>query len=685
MAIGSWLLARKLKANSQEPIAVRLKTQTQDNQPVEKYSKMNASHPNKLTPLGFILLLSLLLATSGSLPVRGADPEPGMTIPSLRDSLELAAFMDGLMASTMDGHRAAGAMVSIIQDGDLLFQRGYGYANIADSVKVDPGRTLFRIGSTSKLFTWIAVLQQVEAGRLDLDRDVNDYLVSFQVPDTYEEPVTLRSLLSHTPGFEDVLLKLFMRDGDDIPSLEEILTKQMPRRVRPPLEEAAYSNHGTGLAQYLVEKVSGLPFETYADRHIFEPLGMESSTFSQPLPRRLANRMATGYAFSDGAFREEGFEIVPMTGAGGASTTAADMTIFMDALLNHGRRDTIQIMDSLTFSIMKTPLLTHAKGMNPTLHGFLDTSPQHVRVIGHGGNTFLFHSQLALFPEHDTGLFVSFSGSDAALAYDQVMKHFIQRFFPDQEEAPPAIELDKEYLEGFAGTYLSNRRPHSDILKVIGLTNRVEVKVEGNKLLYTDFFGNSHLMPAIDSTTFRIPEKNTLVGFARAPGEKAQQLYMSDYPIMAAERPGRLYNAGLHIFILVVTLTCILYILIVWPWLYFARRLYDKKPRTRKPLPVFSRTVAWVTSLFLLLFYLLVFMAAGGEEIIFGIPPGIRIGLFFPLAAIPFILLMLASNVYIWKQPQTKNLSRLFYSLTTLVFILAFWQLYFFNMLGWQY
>ncbi len=635
--------------------------------------------------MGFILLLNVLLAAPGSLPARGAESEPGIMIHSLRDTLELAAFMDGLMASTMDDHRAAGAMVSIIQDGELLFQRGYGYANIADSVKVDPERTLFRIGSVSKLFTWIAVLQQVEAGNLDLDRDVNDYLETIKVPDTYEEPVTLRSLLSHTPGFEDVLLKLFMREEDDIPSLEEVLKRQMPKRVRPPLEEAAYSNHGTGLAQYLVEQVSGLPFETYADQHIFEPLGMESSTFSQPVPRRLANRMATGYSFRDGAFRKEGFEIVPMTGAGGASTTAADMAIFMETLLNHGRKDTISIMDSLTFSIMNTPVLTHAAGMNPVLHGFLDISPRHVQVIGHGGNTFLFHSQLALFPEYDTGLFVSFSGKDAGLAYDQVLKHFIDRFFPDQEPAPPLIQLEKDYLDGFSGTYLASRRPHSDILKLIGVINRAKVKVDNDNLVFTDFFGNSYRMLAIDSTSFWMPQQNILVGFERAQGEKAQKLHVSNDLIMSAERPGWFNNAWLHIFILVVTLICILYIIIAWPWIYFARRLYEKKPRTRKPLPVFSKTVAWITSLFMLLFYVLVIAAAGGEEIIFGIPLEIRVGLFFPLAAIPFIILMMATNVYIWKQPQIKNLSRLFYSLTTLVFILTILQLYYFNMLGWQY
>lgn len=646
---------------------------------------MRVIYKHLLNPAICVLLIMLILKYSGVYAAGYDYTRQEKGIPQLQDTFELAAYMDGIMHTIMDEHRAAGAVISIIQDGSLLFQRGYGYANIADSVEADPQETLFRIGSVSKLFTWIAVLQQVEAGRLDLDRDVNEYLESFKIPDRFEKPVTLRSLLSHTPGFEDVLLKLLMREDDDIPSLEEYLKRYMPRRVTPPLEIAAYSNYGSGLAQYLVEKVTGQPFETYADQHILEPLGMESTSFSQPLPGPLANRMATGYSFSDGAFREEGFEIVPMTGAGGASTTAADMVRFMDMLLNYGQRDTIRIMDSLSVAKMKTPVLTHAPGMNPALHGFMDTSPGHVKVIGHGGNTFLFHSQLALLPDHNTGLFVSFSGNDAGLAYSKVMKHFIKRYYPAEDPPPPLIDLDRDYLEGFAGTYLVNRRPHSDILKIIGLMSRMDISVKDNKLLYKDFTGEGYLMPAIDSTTFWIAETNTFVGFDREPGEKAQRLYLSDFPIMAGERPGWTYNQGLHIFIVLMTLICILYILIVWPWLYFARRLYDKKPRTRKPLPLFSRTAAWIATLFLTLFYVLVFSAAGGEEIIFGIPTGIKIGLFFPLAALPFILLMIFNSVYVWKQPQVKNLSRIFYNLTTLVYILAIWQLQFFNMLGWQY
>ncbi|MGM0649816.1 MAG: serine hydrolase domain-containing protein [Bacteroidota bacterium] len=172
----------------------------------------------------------------------------------------------------MDEMKIAGASISLIHNGELLLNKGYGYADIEEDRKVDPDRTLFRLGSISKLFTWIAVLQQVEQGSLNLDADINQYLTSFSIPETYEEPVTLRSLMSHTPGFEDVLLHLFLREGDPVPPLEEQFSEKLPRRIMPPLREAAYSNHGAGLAQLLVEKASGMPFEEYAASYIFTPL-----------------------------------------------------------------------------------------------------------------------------------------------------------------------------------------------------------------------------------------------------------------------------------------------------------------------------------------------------------------------------------------------------------------------------
>ncbi len=631
------------------------------------------------------ILIVFAITIGNGMPVQAQNQESAGTF-QLTDKAALGSFIDGLIEAYMKEQKAAAAVVSVVHRGEILYQQGYGYADIENRIPADPQNTLFRIGSISKLFLWVAVLQQVELGNLDLDTDINQYITAFRIPDTFDDPITLRSLMSHTPGFEDVLLHLFKREGDDVDPLEEILRKQMPRRVRPPMQEAAYSNHGTGLAQYLVELVSGMPFETYVEQQILAPLGMNATTFRQPLPPHLRERMAKGYAWQDGMFEEKLFEIVPMTGAGGASSTAADMTVFMNALMNQTRHDTISLLDSATYAIMKKPVLVHARHMNPALHGFLDLSPAHLGIIGHAGNTFVFHSLLAMFPDHDTGVFLSFSGQSAAAAYIRIIEHFSNRFFPQPETSPATIELDKAYLKGFTGNYMLNRRPHSSMLKIVGYLNTISVDIDDNNLIFTDFMGGKHLIFPIDSTTFHIESNNTFVGFYRPEGKKAQKIFLSNFPIMAGERATGLRNMNLHLFLFLITLFCMLYILIVWPWLYFARKLYEKKPRTRHALPLSSRAAGWISAFFLLLFLLLFAMGTGkGVEIVYAIPSSIKIGLFFPIAAILFILIMMWHSIYIWKTPNIKNISRLFYNLATLVFFLSILQLYYFHLLGWRF
>src|SRR5690606_36159751 len=120
---------------------------------------------------------------------------------------------------------------------------------------------------------------------------INEYL-DFTIPDTYPEPITLQLLLTHTPGFEDIGQGLFKLSADEMQPLDEYLRTHIPARVYPPGEVGAYSNIGTALAGYIVERVSGQPFDEYVEQHIFEPLGMAHSTFRQPLPAGLAPHMS---------------------------------------------------------------------------------------------------------------------------------------------------------------------------------------------------------------------------------------------------------------------------------------------------------------------------------------------------------------------------------------------------------
>ncbi len=601
------------------------------------------------------------------------------------NTTELEAFMDGIILAHMDKQQLAGATIGILHKSEVLLLKGYGYANIEKQIPVDPSTTLFRLGSISKLFTWLAVLQQVEQGRLDLDEDINNYITAFSIPETFEEPITLRSLMSHTPGFEDILLELFIREDQPIPDLEEIFKKKLPKRIMPPLQETAYSNHGTGLAQYLVELVSGMPFENYVEKNILFPLGMYCTTFKQPIPGPLESYISNGYAFRNGRFVPQGFEIVPMAGAGGASSSARDMLVFMDALLGNASKDTISLMDSATYAIMKKPVLTPAPGMKPALHGFMDMSPVHLEMIGHGGNTFLFHSLLALFPEHDLGVFMSFNSENGALTYSDVIKQFIKRYFPNTDHPTP-IELDKEYLQGFAGKYMPNRRPHSDLLKLLGVMNTLEILEEDNKLHTLSPAGKQLRMIPVDSTTFYIEEDNILIGFQRAEDQKAEKLYISNRPIIAYDRMTGAYRTIYHIIILIITVLSMLYILIVWPWIYFARRNYERPPRIAHPLPFFSKIVAWLAALCFLVFHVLLLTSTGGgPDIVFGVPGGLRLALAFPLVSLPFILLMLRNSIAIWKSKSFRTLSRLFYNLATIAFIISIWQLHFWNLLGWRF
>ncbi|NUR22349.1 serine hydrolase domain-containing protein, partial [Frateuria sp.] len=275
-------------------------------------------------------------------------PAVGMVQPSATVSLtaqDLGSFFDGLMPYALRRNDIAGGVVTVVKDGQVLFARGYGYADLDRRIPVSAERTLFRPGSTSKLFTWTAVMQLVEQGKLDLDRDVNAYL-DFHIPDWHGKPITLRQLMTHTPGFEDGARGLMPATPDEV-DLQRYLKQRLPSRIFPPGELVAYSNYGCGLAGYIVQRVAGEPYAQYIERHILQPLGMEHSTFEQPLPPALAPTMSQGYLrASDG--KPQPFELVDPAPAGAMSATATDMAKFMIAQLQDGRYGNAQMLQPAT-------------------------------------------------------------------------------------------------------------------------------------------------------------------------------------------------------------------------------------------------------------------------------------------------------------------------------------------------
>jgi CubicO group peptidase (beta-lactamase class C family) len=223
------------------------------------------------------------------------------------EASDLESFFDGIVPLQLERSDIAGASVMVIQNGQVLLRKGYGYADLKNKKPVDPATSIFRLASISKLFTWVSVMQLVEQGKLDLDTDVNRYL-DFQIRPAFFKPVTLRNLMTHTGGFEEVIRDIIVTDPKQAVILRDFLIRNQPQRLFAPGTIPAYSNYGVGIAGYIVQRVSGQPFEQYVEQHIFSPLKMENSTFYQPPPTLLRRLPSEGYP-TDTEKPPIGFEI----------------------------------------------------------------------------------------------------------------------------------------------------------------------------------------------------------------------------------------------------------------------------------------------------------------------------------------------------------------------------------------
>lgn len=407
-----------------------------------------------------------------ALPASGARPAAALT------AADLEAWLDGRVAYSLEAGDIAGAVVAVVKDGKVLFQKGYGYADVKAKVPMNAETSMVRPGSTSKLFTWTAVMQQVQSGKLDLDRDVNDYL-DFKIPQAFGKPVTLRHLMNHTAGFEEGLKDLLAYDPKLAPSNEDYL-KQHPRPMLfAPGQAPGYSNYGVALAGYIVQRVSGEPFDAYVDRHIFQPLGMRHSTTAQPLPAKFATFIAKGYRQASDPSPSP-FELVVTAPAGSGSATAADMARFMLAHLQQGRLDGVEILSPATTALMHSPSAQARPGFNVMAHGFFREFRNGRTLLGHGGDTIVFHSDLSLLPDEGVGIFVSFNsrGKDSAvyLARKALMEGFLDRYFPGQPvvDAPALASAPKD-ASLIAGRYQTSRRVEHGFLSALYLMNQTVI------------------------------------------------------------------------------------------------------------------------------------------------------------------------------------------------------------------
>lgn len=490
------------------------------------------------------------------------------------------AWLDGLMAYALPRGDIAGGVVVIVKNGEILLQKGYGYSDVAKHAPVDPERTLFRPGSVSKLFTWTAVMQLVEEGKLKLDADVNQYL-DFKIPERDGKPVTLRNILTHTAGFEEQPKGIMGVEKDGVPELGPFLKTWVPTRIFAPGETPAYSNYATALAGYIVARASGMSFDDYLDAKLFAPLDMKYSTFRQPLPENLKPLMSKGY--QQASLPDKPFEIVGPAPAGSLSASGADMAHFMIAHLQNGRYGDKQILKPETAQEMHGTALTILPRVNRMMLGFYETNYDGRRVIGHGGDTQWFHSYLHLFIDDDVGLYMSFNsaGKEGAVGglRSQIFEQFTDRYLPGP--APDGKVDDAtaaEHARQIAGRYGNSRRSDSSFLSLLNLFGAVKVTANEDHTIGVSMFTNLAGMPSrwreIEPYVWRQEEGKQLLS-AKVEDGRVVRFSVDDVsPFMMFEPAPFAKSSGWLLPALVVGLAAMLLTALAWPISALTRRHY---------------------------------------------------------------------------------------------------------------
>jgi CubicO group peptidase (beta-lactamase class C family) len=619
--------------------------------------------------------------------VKAEDPEVEESS-VLSSRAEFEAFVDGIMAVHMKDNHIAGATLSVVKDGEIFLAKGYGYADLEERKPVDPDRTMFRPGSVSKLITWTAVMQLVEQGKIDLDADVNTYLEDFKIPETFPEPITMTHLMTHTPGFEEKATGMGARSVDDLIRVGDFLKKYMPARVRPPGVITSYSNYGTALGGYIVEVVSGLPFETYVKDYIFNPLRMTHSTFSQPLPADLAEHMSVGYKFENGIFKADEFELIHgMTPAGSMSASGADMARFMIAHLQKGRFGETRILEEETANLMHTQLFAHDPHVLGNAHGFWEMRYNDVYALEHGGDTMLFHSFLVLLLDHNLGFFVSYNSvGGGGPARVQLVEAILDRYFPVKIKANLTPPSDfKKRAKKFTGTYLRARTNSSTYEKIANffMTVKVTATKEGTLLIPAGGSGARQYVE-VEPLVFRQIDGQNRVVFREDEEGRITHLFFGHNPYGAGIKLAWYETPTVHLTILGIILLVFISVL-RWPLGALARKIC----KTKVEMSEAPRSARWMAAIMVSLFGVfligLLIVFQDPNEVMFGVPMILKLLLGLPLFAAVMAVVVLFYTLWVWIKGYWTACARIHYTLVFFASVVFLWFLYYWNLLGFKY
>lgn len=398
---------------------------------------------------------------------------------------DLAILLDPIFAEQMAKSKIPGAAISIVKDGKVLFTKGYGYADLEKKTPVVPEKTIFRIGSITKVFTATAVMQLADRGKINLGDDVNKYLKGVRVPATFSQPITFANLLTHTSGLDEISPGRHTSNKAEIVPLAEFLKTRIVRQF-PPGEVISYGSYSPALAGLIVEQVSRTPFKTYLQKNIFAPLKMSRTSITAVNVEHQQD-LATGYEYKENKYRKLPFEWFNTYPSSDINSTATDMARFMIANLQYGAIDGKRILSEKAAREMQQTHFRNHPRIAGWAYGFYEGTQNNLRFVEHGGSMDDGYSALmTLLPDENLGIFVACNTETGGFSVAGAVKNaFMNRYFamPAKPEVPKASNPHPDTLKKFAGKYQSITYCHSCPPNTSYVPQPFEVKVTSEGML----------------------------------------------------------------------------------------------------------------------------------------------------------------------------------------------------------
>lgn len=668
-----------------------------------------------------VLFCLLIAAQSGAQSVHGVAPQPPAArpmdtaakpaakaetvadvakptstvaaAPRSIDAADLSAFVDGLVQAGMARDGIAGVTVAVVDRQGSLLLRGYGIAAQSPNRPVVPERTLFRIGSVSKTFTYLLGLHLVDSGRLKLDAPVNDYLpAALKLPDDSFAPVLVRHLFTHTAGYEDSAMgHLFTDRADRALGIEAYLAEHRPQRVREPGVHAVYSNYSVALLGAIVARVEGVDFETLAERRLFAPMDMSLTTFREPLsakdPRRAPARFddlwSEGFQRSGGGFKPEKFEfIAQIAPAGSASSNAADMARYLRMLINGGALDGVQVLSGTEYARLTCePLFRNEPDGTGFSYGFFKRRYGRVESLEHGGATSWFHTHFVAVPSLGVGIFVSTNTDTARRFAAELPEKILVRYFAQARPLPLPAPAERFDGSRFVGSYFSERGNYTRAEKIILDTPATIAAGARGELVLSANGDASRWLPegglrfreaeGQRRITFFVDKAGRITGFAGAAG----------HTVFA--RAGFFDDQNVVLIMLGLALAASLLVLVA-AWL---RR--GRKPRDA---PKARRDARWLTIAALVwIVFIAVFASAAlglvsdAAEAFYRYPDlWLTVALWLSPLAMLITLTCLWRLPAVWRTRDWKIWRKLRHAAVVVIYLLASWTLWHWNLVGWK-